>query len=78
MLSQQPANPARVTRDGDAQLQLVRRYSKLLRESAAAARSGSAQARRARPSVAGARAQQDHSVLPPERPLDPHTDIINM
>jgi hypothetical protein len=47
MLSQQPASPSRVTRDGDAQLQLVRRYSKLLRESAAAAaRSGSAQARR--------------------------------
>jgi hypothetical protein len=45
-MSQQPAAPLRPTRDGDAQLQLVRRYSKLLRESAAVARSGSAQARR--------------------------------
>jgi len=44
-MSQQPSALSRARRDGDAQLQLVRRYSKLLRESAAA-RSGSAQARR--------------------------------
>ncbi len=34
---QQPAAP-RTTRDTDAQLQLIRRYAKLLRESASAAR----------------------------------------
>ncbi len=45
MLSQHqhPAVPERATRHGDAQLQLVRRYAKLLRESASAARAISTQ-----------------------------------
>lgn len=46
MLSQPPATPQLATRDSAAQLQLVRRYSKLLRESAAVARSTSTHRRR--------------------------------
>ena len=54
MLSQPPATSQLATRDNVAQLQLVRRYSKLLRESAAAARSTSTQRRRgAAPGTSG-------------------------